>query len=271
MTDPTLGVVFGPQSPPERLRAVAEAAAASGAVELWLFEDCFAEGGLTAAAAALAWTEDLPVAIGLLPAPLRNPALAAMEIATLARLFPGRLLPGVGHGVLPWMEQVGARAASPMTLLAEHTVALRDLLHGRTVDVDGTYVRLRDVTLDWPPAVVPPVLVGARGPRTIRLAAELGDGVILDTGAGAGAVRASCADIAEARAAAGRAGPFRVVVYAQVAEVSAQVVADVAGELGEAGADTVVFVPGDAAPDPLPLIEACAPAHRPPTNGTLVA
>ncbi|MBN9100044.1 MULTISPECIES: LLM class flavin-dependent oxidoreductase [unclassified Pseudonocardia] len=127
--------------------------------------------------------------------------------------------------------------------------------------MDGSYVRLRDVTLDWPPSVVPPVLVGARGPRTIRLAAERGDGVILDTGTPADAVRASCADIAEARAAAGRTEPFRVVVYAQPAEVSPQVVADVAGDLGEAGADTVVFVPGDAAVDPMPLIEACAASH----------
>lgn len=253
-----LGVVFRPQCPPERLREVALAAAATDGVELWLFEDCFSEGGLTAAAAALAWTDELRVAIGLLPVPLRNPALAAMEIATLARLFPGRLLPGVGHGVLDWMGQVGARAASPMTLLAEHTTALRDLLHGRTVDVDGEYVTLRGVTLDWPPSEVPPVLVGARGPRTIRLAAERGDGVILDTGTTAAEVRASCADIAEAREAAGRTEPFRVVVYAQPSQVSAQVVADVAGELGEAGADTVVFVPGDDALDPLPWIEACA-------------
>lgn len=261
MSEPSLGVVFRPQSPPEQLREVALAASAVDDLELWLFEDCFSEGGLTAAAAALAWTENMQVAIGLLPVPLRNPALAAMEIATLARLFPGRLLPGVGHGVLDWMDQIGARVASPMTLLAEHTTALRDLLHGRTVDVDGDYVRLRDVTLDWPPAEVPPILVGARGPKTIRLAAELGDGVILDTGTTADAVRVSCADIAAARAAVGRSEPFRVVVYAQLDEVGPQAVADVAAELGEAGADTVVFVPRDADPDPMPLIEACAAAH----------
>lgn len=260
MSRPTLGVVFRPQSPPELLREVAVAAEATAAVELWLFEDCFAEGGLTAAAAALAWTERLTVAIGLLPVPLRNPAVAAMEIATLARLFPGRLLPGIGHGVLDWMAQVGAGVPSPMTLLAEHTTALRALLHGRTVDVDGRFVHLRDVTLDWPPSQVPPILVGARGPRTITLAAELGDGVILDTGTSADAVRASCADIAVARAAAGRTDPFRVVVYAQLDAVTPDTVATSAAELGAAGADTVVFVPADDALDPRPLVAACAAA-----------
>src|ERR687892_1761072 len=166
MTDPTIGVTFRPQSPPEELREVARAAEAAGIAQLWLWEDCFFEGGLSTATAALASTERLHVGVGLLPVPLRNPALAAMEIATVARMFPGRFRPGLGHGVLEWMEQVGARVASPITLLREHATAVRDLLHGRTVDVDGRFVHLDGVSLDWPPREVPPILIGARGPKT---------------------------------------------------------------------------------------------------------
>ena len=148
----TTGVVFRPQSPPEQLRAAVEAAEAAGVDELWLWEDCFLEGGLTTAAAALAWSERITVGIGLLPVPFRNPALAAMELATLARLFPGRLTVALGHGVQDWMRQVGAAVDSPMTLLREHTTAVRALLAGETVDVRGRYVALDKVTLDWPPA-----------------------------------------------------------------------------------------------------------------------
>ena len=147
----TTGVVFRPQSPPEQLRAAVEAAEAAGIDELWLWEDCFLEGGLTTAAAALAWSERITVGIGLLPVPFRNPALAAMELATLARLFPGRLTVALGHGVQDWMRQVGAAVDSPMTLLREHTTAVRALLAGETVDVRGRYVSLDKVTLDWPP------------------------------------------------------------------------------------------------------------------------
>ena len=67
-----LGAVFRPQLPPERLRAVAELADDSGLQELWLWEDCFLEGGVSTAAAALAWTQRLKVGIGLLPVPLRS-------------------------------------------------------------------------------------------------------------------------------------------------------------------------------------------------------
>ncbi len=131
----SLGVVFRPQSPPEDLRAVVDHTEDAGVEQLWLWEDCFLEGGLTTAAAALAWSDRLQVGVGLLPVPLRNPALAAMEIATLARLFPGRLAVTLGHGVQDWMDQVGARVESPLTLLREHTSAARALVGDAEVAV----------------------------------------------------------------------------------------------------------------------------------------
>src|SRR6478735_8868802 len=186
---PVTGVVFRPQLPPEDLRRVVEHAEAAGLAELWLWEDCFLEGGLTTAAAALAWSSRLRVGVGLLPVPLRNPALAAMEIATLARLFPGRLAVALGHGVQDWMAQVGAAVESPLTLLREHTVAVRDLLLGETVSVAGRYVQLDGVSLDWPPPVPPTLLIGARGPRSVALAGEVSDGVLLDMVADPAVVR----------------------------------------------------------------------------------
>jgi alkanesulfonate monooxygenase SsuD/methylene tetrahydromethanopterin reductase-like flavin-dependent oxidoreductase (luciferase family) len=262
MTDPTIGVTFRPQSPPEELREVARSAEAAGIAQLWLWEDCFREGGLSTATAALAWTERLQVAVGLLPVPLRNPALAAMEIATVARMFPGRFLPGLGHGVLDWMEQVGARAASPLTLLREYTTAVRELLHGRTVDVEGRYVRLRDVTLDWPPASPPPLLLGGRGPKTVGLAGEVADGVILDSVLTLDRIREGVANATAGSRAAGRADePFDTVVFVELdtgaPDLEARIDESVT-TLAGVGADTVVFQATGEAPDPQPLIAACA-------------
>src|SRR5690606_19909620 len=172
------GLILPPDQPPERLRSVAHRTETAGIPELWLWEDCFAESGVAPAAAVLAWTERLQVGIGLLPVPLRNVALTALELATLARMFPDRLLPGIGHGVLDWMGEVGARAASPLTLLEEYGSALRRLLDGETVTTEGRYVTLEQVGLRWPPARLP-VYVGAIGPKTLAVAGRVGDGVIL--------------------------------------------------------------------------------------------
>jgi alkanesulfonate monooxygenase SsuD/methylene tetrahydromethanopterin reductase-like flavin-dependent oxidoreductase (luciferase family) len=213
----TLGVVFLPYLPPERLAAVARAADAAGLDELWLWEDCFREGGISSAAVALAGTDRLRLGIGLLPVPLRNVALTAMEAATLERMFPGRVTVGVGHGVLDWMAQVGARVESPMTLLREYVIALRALLRGERLTTEGRYVRLDDVGLDWPPAAPPPVLAGAIGPRSLRLAGEVADGTIVTGGTSPERVRDMRAVVEEGRRVTGGTGRHEVVVFVHAA------------------------------------------------------
>lgn len=246
----SLGVIFPPDRPPEELREVALAAEESGLAELWLWEDCFKESGIAPAAAVLAWTERLRVGIGLLPVPLRNVSLTAMELATLARLFPGRLRPGVGHGVLDWMAQVGARAQSPMTLLQEYVVALRELLHGQAVSSSGRYVRLDEVRLDWPPTDAPPLLVGAVGPRTLELAGRIGDGVILTGETTLDKLRDAVAQVQVGRDAGRHESAAEVVVFVTVTDQPAAAeVAEKVGEYVAAGATTVALLSvGDAAP-----------------------
>lgn len=189
---PRLGIAFTPDLPPERLRSVAEATDASGLDDLWVWEDCFAESGIASATAALAWTRRVQVGIGLLPVPLRNIGLVAMEIASLDRLFPGRLSAGIGHGVQVWMEQVGARVSSPLTLLRESTEALRALLSGAEVTRDGRYVSLSQVRLAWPPLAPPALFLGGVGPKSLALAGQLGDGTLLGNNLNHDEVAAAC-------------------------------------------------------------------------------
>jgi alkanesulfonate monooxygenase SsuD/methylene tetrahydromethanopterin reductase-like flavin-dependent oxidoreductase (luciferase family) len=233
-----LAVVVRPTLPPERLAEQARAAEAAGAAELWLWEDCFLTGGIAATTAALAATERIVVGIGILPAPVRNAAFAAMELATLARLYPGRLHAGFGHGIAEWMHQVGAKPASQLTLLEEVTVAVRALLRGETVDTEGRYVRLRGVALDHPPATAPPVSLGVRGPKSLRLSGRCADGTVLDASADPDAVAAARRAIDEGRAEAGRGDPHRLTVFAEPG-------AD-RDAFAAAGTDCLVFVAPDA-------------------------
>ncbi len=285
----TLGVVFRPQLPPERLRSVVAAAEESGLEELWLWEDCFFESGIASMAAALAWTSRLRVGVGVLPVPMRNVAMTTMEVATLHRLFPGRVTIGVGHGNQPWMAQSGVRAASPLTLMREHLVAMKSLLRGERVTSTGRYVTLDDVALEWPPSVVPPLYVGATGPKSMRLSGELADGTIIDAGNPAAAVRRMRDQIEEGRAAAGRTDPHQVVVYLTVttgpdavtrlraekdqwgtssipdlgAAGDAATVAEAVAALVDAGANTVIAVPTGDEPDIEALTHFIATEVRP--------
>ena len=210
---PVIGAICRPQVSPEEMLRAAREAEDAGLAELWLWEDCFLEGGLTSAAAILAATERMVVGIGLLPMPLRNVAITAMEVSTLARMFPGRLKVTVGHGVQPWMEQVGARVSSPMGLAREYLTALRRLLAGEHVTVAGRYVQLDDVMLGWPPVTPVPVLLGAIGPKSIALAGECADGVLLDADFSIDEARQAVAACLAARQEAGVDEPFEVALY----------------------------------------------------------
>jgi 5,10-methylenetetrahydromethanopterin reductase len=162
-----------------------------GVRDLWIIEDCFYTAAVSLAATALARTEHLTVGLGILPSVARNPAVTAMEIATLAALAPGRLIAGIGHGVQEWMGQMGARATSPVSALEEVITVVRRLLNGEEVTVDGRHVHLGRVKLDAPPAIVPPIIAGVSGPVSLQMAGRVADGLVLAEGTGPTALRAS--------------------------------------------------------------------------------
>lgn len=285
----TLGAIFLPTFPPERLKPVAQAADDAGLEELWLWEDCFKESAIASMAATLAWTARLRVGIGLMPVPMRNVVTTAMESANLARMFPGRPIVGVGHGVLDWMGQIGGRAASPLTLLGEHLDALKALLAGEEVSAGGRYVRLDRVRLDWPPEHVPPVVAGAEGPKTLALAGAKADGLILPGGTTPERTAEAVRIAREAREAAGVTTPLHVTLFvpaaigagatARLAENARRwrwpedrplgvaghpaAVADGIRPWIDAGADAVILQPMDDEPNPEAYVRTVATEVRP--------
>lgn len=191
MATPKLGMCFDRAFPPAFIREVAQRLDADGVDQLWVIEDCFFSTAPSLAATALALTERLTVGIGIMPAVVRNPAMTAMELATLERLAPGRLIGGIGHGVQSWMEQIGARTPSPLTTLDEVITSVKRLLAGETVTFEGREVTLRDVVLEPPPDAAPPILAGVRGPKSLDLAGRIADGLVLVEAAGPTYVRNS--------------------------------------------------------------------------------
>lgn len=203
---PTPGVLLPRDLPAPLVVPYARRAEELGFAELWVVEDLGFRGGVAQAAAALASTTTIRVGIGVLPTGARQVAFAAMELGTLAELFPGRVDAGVGHGMAGWMRSVGAWPASPLTLLEEYTTALRSLLRGEEVTVDGRYVQLAGTRLESPPEVVPDVLLGVRGPRSLAVSGAVADGTVLAEPVTPEYARAALSDAAPR-------GRHRVVAY----------------------------------------------------------
>ena len=104
----------------------------------------------------------------------RHPAVAASGAATLAELAPGRVMLGIGSGDSS-VHNAGVRPAR-MAEMREYTEAVRNLLQTGETQYHGETAKLT-----WGPSDVP-VYVAASGPKTLELAGEVADGVIIQTG-----------------------------------------------------------------------------------------
>jgi 5,10-methylenetetrahydromethanopterin reductase len=141
------------------------------------------EAGVPMAAFA-ATTERIRIGSGVIDVWTRNPARLASLFATLDDLAPGRIICGLGAWWDPLAAKVGVDRARPLTVMREVVEAVRALLANETVTMDGAYVHLDGVELDYvhqerrPKDV--PIYVGATGDKMLELTGEIADGVVLN-------------------------------------------------------------------------------------------
>lgn len=215
MSSGHVGLVLGSEIPPERLRGMVASAEQQGFSEVWLSEDCFFTGGISGAALALGASSSIPVGLGVVSAVTRHPAVLAMEIATLARAFPGRLMPAVGLGVPVWLEQMGLQPPSPLRAVRECVSALRTLLEGGRLDASSDLFTFNGVELVYPVTEPVPLQLGVAGPKMLQLSGSIADGTLLSVLAGTGYVSWARDQIGKGVATSGRRSQdHRVTTFA---------------------------------------------------------
>jgi 5,10-methylenetetrahydromethanopterin reductase len=106
---------------------------------------------------------------------VRHPLLLASLTNSLDELAAGRVCLTVAPGFLS-VRNLG-RPQARLDSLRQAVLALRGLLAGRSVVVDGTEMRLRNAATS-----PPPVYLLAAGPRMVELAGEVADGALLFVG-----------------------------------------------------------------------------------------
>jgi probable F420-dependent oxidoreductase len=192
---------------------LARAAERLGYTDAWSYEadglDCFTPLAVVATATRLR----LGTAIANVFT--RGPATLAMSAAALADLAPGRFCLGIGAGSQPIVEAWnGGRFALPATRVREMTTVLRAALAGERVVFRGKTLTVDGFRLGRPPAQPVPIYVAALRPGMLRVAGEVGDGVILNWLA-AGDVPRVVGIVREAAAGAGR-DPAAVEITARL-------------------------------------------------------
>ncbi len=171
-------------SPTKEICAVAQRVEERGFRRLWLAENYHSRGVIAQAAAVAAVTNTIEIGFGILNPFTRHPALIAMEIATLEEQAGPRFVLGLGAA---WsaIKAHGIENPRPITALREAGEICRRLLRGERVEFEGKVFRLPPpgVRIDFPPArpgaTKPgvPLYFGTLGPRTLKMAASMADGI----------------------------------------------------------------------------------------------
>lgn len=164
----------------------------NGFESAWMAEDCFLRDGVTSLTAIALNTEKMKIGSSIFNVYMRHPALISQTCATLDEASEGRLILGIAAGVPAMINQVMKQEA-PLTRVRETVHVLRELLARESITFHGKTLNLNQVELGQCPYFAPygrfklrrrtiPIYVAGMGPKMTRLAAEIGDGVLLSAG-----------------------------------------------------------------------------------------
>jgi 5,10-methylenetetrahydromethanopterin reductase len=155
-----------------------------GAEIAFIAEDINCRDAFQLAALSALQTKRIHLGPGVTNPYTRNPTALAMAAATLEEVSGGRAVLGLGaSGPNLIRDQMGLEYGDSAFVLREAATIVRSLLRAETVTFAGDRFRYAGARLEVPvtrPAV--PIFFAAMGPRTLRLAGEHADGVLLNVG-----------------------------------------------------------------------------------------
>jgi G6PDH family F420-dependent oxidoreductase len=131
---------------------------------------------------ALAEATSLPVTTAVTCPTVRiHPAVIAQAAATAAAMLPGGFNLGVGSGEALNEQILGddwPEADVRLEMLEEAIEVMRELWTGEVVSREGKHYRVRHARIYTLPERPPPILVSGFGPKSVDLAARIGDGYV---------------------------------------------------------------------------------------------
>ena len=176
------GVSFDGFAPFADALALARRAEAAGAGSLWMAEHLGYRQSLVSCTAFALETARATVVPTAISPHLWSPVSVAMAMATIAEAAPGRAALALGSGNPMFLVEAGTRLERPLVAMREFIACLRQLWSGEAGAYEGEIFRLDGMRMAFRPPRPIPLYLAAMGPRMLRLAGELVDGVLLSAG-----------------------------------------------------------------------------------------
>ena len=145
----------------------------------------------------------------------RHPVVLASMAMTLQSLSSGKFILGIGRGVPEMFQPIGLPNISFKHLIDSLSIH-KQLCNGETVNYEGILGKYSDMQLkDLPDIKQPPVILGAIGPKALKVAGTYFDGAILHPFLTTEGVHRCSKIVKDAAAKAGK-DPNKIKIYATV-------------------------------------------------------
>lgn len=183
MDDFPFDFAFVPAGPPSEVIDLVRFGEALGYRRAWIPDQTFHRDPFALLSLVAANTERIQLGLGITSPFTRLPVQIARGAATVDEISGGRFSLGLGAGnAAHVLAPLGIPLERAVGRLRDAMTIIRQLLRGERVDFEGEDDRLRGVALDFTP-IRPalPIYLGTRGAKTMALAGEIADGVLLES------------------------------------------------------------------------------------------
>ncbi len=158
---------------------LAQAAESVGFDQFWVSHDLFIRSAAVILPMVAQATSKIEIGSGIFNPYTISPAELAMFAATMDELSGNRFNLGLAAGAKDFLEWVGLEQKRPLTAMRETITAVRQLLAGERVKMNGRFLQWQDEAfLRFIPPRITPIYIGAMGPKMLKLSGELADGVL---------------------------------------------------------------------------------------------
>jgi probable F420-dependent oxidoreductase len=167
------GITFKADMPPARIVDLTRQAEAAGFTYGWSFDSHILWQDPYPLLTLMAVnTERMRLGTCVTNPVVRDPTVTASLLATLNRISGGRMDIGIGRG--DSSRRVMGKKPTTLARLEETVAIIRNLTAGQQIVYQGQAIQM-----PWANAGTPPVWVAGYGPKALRCAGRIADGVIL--------------------------------------------------------------------------------------------
>ncbi|WP_457550612.1 5,10-methylenetetrahydromethanopterin reductase [Archaeoglobus sp.] len=172
-----LGVEILPDKPHYEIEYIAILAEKNGFDYIWLTEHYNNRNPYPLLSTIAFKTYKAKIGVGVTNPYTMHPALTASTIMTIDEISDGRAVLGISAGDKVTLESLGIKREKPLKYVREAVEVIRQLMSGKPVSYKGEVFKVNG-RMNFTRQV--PIYVGAQGEKMIRLALEIGDGILLN-------------------------------------------------------------------------------------------